>query len=63
MFIINSKGLGTDGQLGHGNGNDYTIPEKVKFFDKMFVKKISAGHSTSAAITGSLNIIQLIKYF
>ena len=46
-----SWGYGEDGQLGHGDTNDYLQPKEVEFFRDKGVVMIGAGHSHSGAIT------------
>ena len=52
---IFSWGYGEDGQLGHGDTNDYLSPKEVNFFKQNQIKVafIACGHSHSACITDS----------
>eukprot|EP00347_Sterkiella_histriomuscorum_P016506 403352920 len=50
---IFSWGYGEDGQLGHGDTNDYLLPKEIDFFRKnsINVGMIACGHSHSGCIT------------
>jgi alpha-tubulin suppressor-like RCC1 family protein len=50
-----SWGYGEDGQLGHGDTNDYLLPKEVEYFKKSNTKAsfIACGHSHSGCISDS----------
>ncbi|CDW87540.1 kinesin motor domain containing protein [Stylonychia lemnae] len=50
-----SWGYGEDGQLGHGDTNDYLLPKELDYFKKnqLRVSFIACGHSHSGCITDS----------
>jgi alpha-tubulin suppressor-like RCC1 family protein len=45
-----SWGYGEDGQLGHGDGKDYSLPKEIESFRGQNVTAIDCGHSHSGAI-------------
>ena len=47
-----SWGYGEDGQLGHGDTNDYLNPTLVKGLNGIQVTQVECGHSHSGAIGG-----------
>lgn len=48
-------GYGEDGQLGHGDANDYIVPKKVDALDSVVINTISCGHShTGCVANGAL---------
>jgi centromeric protein E len=44
-------GYGDDGQLGHGDANDYLSPREVQAISHLAVSCIACGHSHSAALS------------
>ena len=50
-----SWGYAEEGQLGHGDTYDQTVPKEIEFFKKHSIKvgTIAAGHSHSGCITES----------
>ena len=54
---IYSFGRNGDGQLGIGNKDNQSTPQRVKFFDKMKIKEISCGKSHTIISTGNTSNI------
>jgi alpha-tubulin suppressor-like RCC1 family protein len=50
-----SWGYGEDGQLGHGDTNDYLLPREIEYFKRANIKAsfIACGHSHSGCISDS----------
>jgi alpha-tubulin suppressor-like RCC1 family protein len=47
-----SWGYGEDGQLGHGDTNDYLQPTQIQGLARLSVTQVECGHSHSGAIAG-----------
>lgn len=45
-----SWGFGEDGQLGHGDTDDYATPILISQFKSITIDQIACGHSHSAAV-------------
>ncbi len=45
------KGLGDEGQLGHGNKSSVSQPKLISAFENVRIKIIATGHSHSSAVT------------
>eukprot|EP00742_Colponemidia_sp_Colp-10_P009911 GILJ01010847.1.p1 GENE.GILJ01010847.1~~GILJ01010847.1.p1 ORF type:complete len:1320 (+),score=209.23 GILJ01010847.1:152-4111(+) len=46
-------GFGGDGQLGHGDGEDYVLPRQVEQLTSKVCQMVACGHSHTAALTAS----------